>query len=203
MKIIAINGNALAGKDTFVEKVSHYNRVVGISTIDPVKKYYESIGWDGIKTSQDRKVLNILKRLWILGDIRIEDCRSPNEWVVRQCLKFEREGMHAVFVMVREFSEMTEIKEIGDTGFAGGVTLRIARDGLLIPPVELDFINSHPEGYLYDFTIINSTTDDENIPELENAASSFIKEVIVHKEGSHIMWNGVTYGKNKFNFQVF
>ena len=205
MKIIAINGNALAGKDTFVGKVSHYTRVACISTIDPVKKFYESIGWDGNKTAEDRKVLNIIKRMWILGKIRIEDCNNPNEWVTLQCLKFEREGIDAVFIMVREFSEMMEIKEIGDTGFGGGITLRIARDGLYVPPVELSFIESHPQEYRYDFTIINPTTYDLSIPELECAASMFLKEVIVHEGGTNLVWNPTAkkYEKNKFHFQVF
>ena len=173
MYVFAINGIALAGKDSFTQRVDE-NLIDGaatISTIDPVKEYYASIGWDGNKfLSEHRKVLNVIKKMWILGHIRIADCATPYAWVVKQCEKYQKAGYSAVFVMVREFDEMMKIKEIGDLHFSGGKTLRVVRNGLEVPLVEQEFIDSHPQDYMYDFTIMNPTTEDEDIPLLTIAA---------------------------------
>ncbi len=73
MIVVAINGIALAGKDSFANRVAavamrHKFQVATISTIDPIKEFYKQLGWDGVKTDTHRKNLNILKRVWIEAD---------------------------------------------------------------------------------------------------------------------------------------
>jgi len=175
MYIFAINGNAMAGKDSFTERVGKAmapDSVATISTIDPVKEYYRSIGWNGDKFDPaHRKVLNVIKGMWVRGDIRIAGCCTPYEWVIKQCLGYERSKAKAVFVMVREFPEMKKILDIGDIQFGGGRSIRVVRDGLEVPPVEQEFRDSHPKDYWYNFTIVNPTTDDPNILYLSEAAA--------------------------------
>ena len=195
MQVFAINGNALAGKDSFTMRVGQAcepDIVATISTIDPVKEYYKSIGWDGNKFDPiHRKILNTIKKMWILEHIRIADCSNPYEWVYKQCLGYERSRALAVFVMVREFEEMMKIVGIGNQFFSSGGTIRVVRDGLEVPPVELEFIQSHPEEYMYDYTIVNPTTDNMLLPNLTEAASLF-SEVIkygVVQDSSPLIWN--------------
>ena len=195
MQVFAINGNALAGKDSFTLRVAQAcepDIVPTISTIDPVKEYYKSIGWNGDKFDPvHRKILNTIKKMWILEHIRIAGCSNPYEWVYKQCYEYERKKALAVFVMVREFEEMMKIVGIGNQFFQGGCTVRVVRDGLEVPPVELEFIQSHPEEYMYDYTIVNPTTDDMTLPNLTEAAGRF-SEVLKYgaiEDPAHLIWN--------------
>ena len=195
MQVFAINGNAMAGKDSFTLRVAQAcdpQIAVTISTIDPVKEYYKSIGWNGDKFDPvHRKILNTIKKMWILEHIRIADCTNPYDWVCKQCKWYDDAKALAVFIMVREFEEMMKIVEIGKKYFNGGSTIRVVRGGLEVPPVELEFIQSHPEDYMYDYTIVNPTTDDETLPNLTEAAERFA-EVLkygVIEDPAHLIWN--------------
>jgi hypothetical protein len=195
MQVFAINGNAMAGKDSFTLRVAQAcdpKIAVTISTIDPVKEYYKSIGWNGDKFDPvHRKILNTIKKMWILEHIRIADCRNPYDWVCKQCKWYEDAKALAVFVMVREFEEMMKIVEIGKKDFNGGATIRVVRDGLEVPPVELEFIQSHPEDYMYDYTIVNPTTDNKELPNLMDAAMVFSNLLKYGnlEDGSPLIWN--------------
>ena len=61
--IIIINGTGGSGKDTFVEFVSKYNKVLNFSSVDKVKEIAKLIGWTGAKEEKDRKFLSDLKKL--------------------------------------------------------------------------------------------------------------------------------------------
>lgn len=174
MNIFAVNGVAKSGKDTFCNMVcklavKERKSVQIISTIDPIKKIYKNqFGWDGDK-SQDhhRKNLNSLKMIW-------KSCSNgPHNWTTDTLIGMEEEDVHSVFVMVREFEEMMDIVEIGMKHFKNCQTIQLIRLGLPIPPVEREFLNSHPDDYEYDWSIHNPTTVDPGIPLLHNAASTF------------------------------
>ena len=170
MKVLAINGVGGAGKDEFVRLVnqqSPWEDVLCISTIDPVKKFYKQLGWDGEKTPEHRRNLNTLKRIWI------EACNGPYEWTRGKILLADAKGVKVLFIMVREFSEMLSIVRLGKELVGNAATLQVIRPGLPIPPIEQEFLDSHPEDYKYDWTIMNYTTDDTFLTELNEKARTF------------------------------
>lgn len=171
MKVIAINGVSLAGKDTFVRLVSKHADadfcgVECISTIDPIKDFYSKLGWDGIKTPKHRKNLNLLKTMWS------ENCNGPLNWVKEQIWESERDNVAVLFIMVREFSEMVSIADLGQRMTGYGATMCVERSDLDIPPIEQDFLDSHPGDYRYDWVIDNPTCDGPLI-KLDRKAKAF------------------------------
>jgi len=174
MNIFAINGVAKSGKDTFCNMVETFaaledNSIRTISTIDPIKSIYtKHFGWDGDKyKDHHRKNLNTLKQVWI-------SCSNgPHNWTIQKLKELKEEGVDSVFIMVREYEEMMDIIGIGNDFFNGCKAIQIVRFGLPIPPVEKEFLLSYPDNYAYDWTIINPTTEDTEIPDLKSAAKSF------------------------------
>lgn len=61
--VLVINGQALAGKDTFVSAVSEHWPTMFAAIADAVKRVALQCGWDGGKTAEDRRFLSDLKCL--------------------------------------------------------------------------------------------------------------------------------------------
>lgn len=181
MHIFPINGNAMAGKDTFAGIMFKYTNSRCISSVDKVKEFYCKMGWDGIKTDLHRKNLNTLKYIWI------DACNGPYEWVTERCHKFKEEGVFAVFVMVREFEEMINYMAISKQYSDVGGTIRIIRPHISMPPIEKSFLDSHPDDYVYDFTIINPSTKDKTLPKLHKAAEAFATAAVTRT--TKLVWN--------------
>ena len=99
MKIFIVNGKGGAGKTSFEKMVveiaaAHNQKIAVLSTIDYVKDVAKSIGWDGTKTLENRRMLSDLKDLLT----RWND--SPHQSV---CNKIkELNGVDAVFIDSRE-----------------------------------------------------------------------------------------------------
>jgi hypothetical protein len=174
MIVICINGIARAGKDSFTERVKELLATEGktaltVSTIDPVKEVYKNFfGWDGIKTPECRKTLNILKLIWI------KTSDGPTRYL-NNVFKYHPNAA-IIFVMVREFDEMEKAKQLAKSMGITAYTLEITRDGLDVPPIEQEFLDSHPSDYKYDFTIHNPTVNTyPELPVLDAAALAFIK----------------------------
>jgi hypothetical protein len=140
-----------------------------ISTIDPIKEVYrEWFGWDGNKfLDHHRKNLNTLKMIWKSAS------NGPHRWTLEQLQDFDHQGIHSVFIMVREFEEMMDIVNIGKENFGNCQTIQLIRLGLPIPPVEREFLNSHPHDYEYDWSIHNPTTELNPQPLILSAAQFF------------------------------
>lgn len=166
--VICINGTAYAGKDTFAQLVLDCDGISGkvVSTIDPVKKLYtEFFGWDGKKTQEHRKNLNIIKNIWR------EVSNGPVEWTREEVQKAYNKGYNVLFVMVREFEEMMKTVALCDELDTPVITLNVVRPGIDIPPIEQEFLDSHPEEYEYDITVLNPTVADfPNVPILQGQA---------------------------------
>lgn len=180
MIVICINGISRAGKDTFVsyvDGIAHEYKinVESISTIDPVKKVYrEFFGWDGEKTPEHRKNLNVLKNIWR------ETSNGPINYINKLLVDLFSENTHIVFVMVREFEEMEQIKLLGNSLDFPSFTLAVDRPDIEIPPIEQDFILSHPKGYTYDFMANNPTTSFfPDCPQLRNESQRFWDSIVV------------------------
>lgn len=176
MKIFCINGIALAGKDSFAGRVCAYPKIHGkiISTIDPIKNIYKSFfGWDGNKTEQDRKNLNTLKNIWV------EVCDGPIKWTRFEIRKAEYSRVNCLFVMVREFEEMSKIQRLGIAMGFPTYSLEVTRDGLPIPPIEQEFLDSHPKEYKYAISIHNPTVETFPVlPQLDIAVKGFVEEYL-------------------------
>lgn len=177
MAVFCINGIALSGKDSFVNRVKEklmwqeeYKAVECISTIDPVKELYTQwFGWDGVKTPEHRKNLNVLKQIWI------STSNGPLMWTQDQIIRFEQRGFTFLFVMVREFSEMQATKELAISMGLKSYTVEVIRPGVDIPPIEQEFLDSHPVGYEYDIIIHNPTVDTfPNLPHLDAEVDKFL-----------------------------
>lgn len=185
MKVFAINGISLAGKDTFCNFVSEscdMGKIVTISTIDPIKNFYSDLGWNGIKSDMHRSNLNILKQMWI------SNCNGPHEWTIKKLKELQSLGVEIAFVMVREFDEMMDVVEIGKKYFSHGQTIQIIRHGLPIPKIEQEFLDSHPKDYQYNWTIVNPNTMIPEIPKLALAAKAFYS-LSSSGLGADLVWN--------------
>ena len=66
MKIVAINGYAGSGKDTFVQMCQKIRpqKIYNVSMVDAVKREAVSFGWHGEKTDDARRFLSDLKDAW-------------------------------------------------------------------------------------------------------------------------------------------
>ena len=209
MRVYAINGVSLSGKDTFCKMVAdqlarelcndpnmtqvqmiHYYgyKTAVISTIDPVKEIYTNFfGWDGTKTPEHRKNLNTLKLIWISAS------DGPSNWLRNTLSELKESDIEMVFVMVREYDEMMNAQNIGMDVCGHAETIQLVRHGIPIPPVEQEFLDSHPEHYVYDWTIINPTVDTApDIPKLQMASKTFI-ELSKTKTPLHnpVVWNPI------------
>ena len=117
VKVFAINGISLSGKDSFCERVRrHISDAFTLSTIDPIKEVYTNFfKWNGVKTDKDRKNLNTLKLMWI------DVADGPTNWLrdqlhaVKQLSTMQSNSPCFVFVMVREFDELMNVLSLGDT----------------------------------------------------------------------------------------
>lgn len=108
MKIFIVNGRGGAGKTSFEKMVveiaaAHNQKIAVLSTIDYVKDIAKSIGWDGTKTLENRRMLSDLKDLLT----RWND--SPHQSV---CNKIkELDDVDAVFIDSREPADIQRFIE--------------------------------------------------------------------------------------------
>ncbi len=164
MKIFIVNGKSGAGKTTFEHLVAEHggtNNIVIYSTITPVKIIANSFGWDGTKTSKDRKMLSDLK------DLLTEWNDIPYK---RVCEVIEHSKIHnkeAIFIDCREPEEIARfVKDFGAT------TIYVDRKD------HVGETNNHAdanvENYNYDIVIYN----DDGLAELFNKAKDFYEREI-------------------------
>lgn len=104
--VIAINGVGGVGKDTFCEYCANiadeYQILVkNISSVDQIKEIATILGWDGGKTTKDRKMLSDLK------DLSTEYNDGPFEWIKYNILKLDYD---VLFVHIREIEEIDKVK---------------------------------------------------------------------------------------------
>lgn len=174
IKVICINGISCAGKDTFIDLVERSIGKVNVrrmSTIDPIKELYSDFfKWNGEKTPQDRTNLNALKNMWR------DTCNGPINYVKDYLNEFSIFSIGYLFVMVREFEEMNDIKKVAKDNGNAAYTLKVTRDLTDIPEVEQKFLDSHPKDFEYDIIINNPTTSTyPYLPILQCGVSDFLK----------------------------
>ena len=153
--IVVINGVGGSGKDTFVEYVSKYNKVLNFSSVDKVKEIAKLIGWDGKKEEKDRKFLSDLKRLTTeYNDMSFKSIKEKVD-------EFNQNDDEIMFIHIREPEEIKRaVLEFN------AKTLLIKRDD--INKITSNYSDASVENYNYDYIINNTTLDN-----LENQAKNF------------------------------
>lgn len=108
--VLAINGMARSGKDSFAEfsieqltSMENFSDVSGsnISSVDKVKELFTLMGWNGEKDDKSRKGLSDLKDLWT----------EYNDGPFREILKYVMDSPSSIiFVHIREPKEIDKLK---------------------------------------------------------------------------------------------
>ena len=148
--IIVINGQGGCGKDTICEIVGKHYTIINISSIDPIKRAANYLGWDNVKNDKSRKFLHELKMLstwyndysmqYILGEINF----------------FLNMSMHKImFIHMREPKEIDRLKSLCDYNIE---TLLIKRGDDRVFGNEAD---DEVNNYTYDYVYMNDKSLDE------------------------------------------
>lgn len=162
MKIFYMNGIGTSGKDQFLDFVEGFADITRTSTVDKVKEIaIEKFGWDGVKDEKGRKLLASIRYAW--GEYNDGPVKEVGK-LIRKCKS------DALFVMVREFSEMMKMKRL-----YGGETIVMIRPGIEVGPTEQQFLDEVPTDYSYDYAIRNCF----DLKYLEGIAETFVKRRIL------------------------
>lgn len=104
--VIVINGKGGVGKDTCVDAVARRYVVLNCSSITPIKKAAEMLGWDyGDKSDKARKFLSDLKTL------SSEFNNFPFAYLLNKYAWFmATESIDVMFVHIREPEEIAKFK---------------------------------------------------------------------------------------------
>lgn len=117
--VIVINGAGGVGKDTLCDYAHQRFLTRNVSSIDPVKKVARTIGWNGEKTPEARRLLSELKR------IMTEYNDAPTAYLLEQYRQFIHSGDNILFCHIREPEEIDKFKSKIHTSL---VTLLIERN---------------------------------------------------------------------------
>ena len=157
--IIIINGTGGCGKDTFIELVSKYNRVLNVSSVDKVKEIASYAGWTGGKEEVDRKFLSDLKRL------TTEYNDMSFKYIQEKVSEFRNSDLEVMFIHIREPEEIERAKNA-----FGAEALLIRRVGL--SSITSNYSDANVENYTYDYIIENSTLEN-----LDKEALNFVRNL--------------------------
>lgn len=176
LKVYIINGVPMSGKSQFCDFCIEYLNKRGaygisISTVSLVKAIASAVGWDGIKSPEDRKFLSDLKK--ILTDWNDVPYKSTVDAIMQDYTKLRNFGVSEdkilFFVHCREPEEIEKFVER-----LGAKTILVRRE-----EVEgLQQSNTSDEGvfdYEYDYTIENSG----DLDDLYNKAMKFIDSQLI------------------------
>ena len=176
MKVYVINGVPMSGKSQFCNFCIEYLNKRGaygisISTVSLVKAIASAVGWDGIKSPEDRKFLSDLKK--ILTDWNDVPYKSTVDAIMQDYTKLRNFGVSEdkilFFVHCREPEEIEKFVER-----LGAKTILVRREEV----EELQQSNDSDEfvfNYEYDYTIDNSG----DLDDLYSKAMNFINSQLI------------------------
>lgn len=176
MKVYIINGVPVSGKNQFCDFCIEYLNKRGaygisISTVSLVKAIASTVGWDGIKSPEDRKFLSDLKKL--LTDWNDIPYKSTVDAIMQDYTKLRSFGVSEdkilFFIHCREPEEIKKFVER-----LGAKTILVRREEV----EELQQSNDSDEfvfNYEYDYTIENSG----DLDDLYNKAMNFINSQLI------------------------
>lgn len=172
VKVYIVNGYPRSGKDSFVDYCLKRLGAVGnkMSTVDEIKKFAKSLGWNGEKTPESRFYLSELKRI-------TDDWLDASNYLIDQKIKFikaeaDAYGMnYDLFVLFIHCREPIKIKEIVKKYAAK--TIFINREEKKLQSVSNES-DACVEQISYDYTIENNGT----LEELRKKAETFVENII-------------------------
>ena len=177
LKVYIINGVPMSGKSQFCDFCIEYLNKRGaygisISTVSLVKAIASAVGWDGIKSPEDRKFLSDLKK--ILTDWNDVPYKSTVDAIMQDYTKLRNFGVSEdkilFFVHCREPEEIEKFVER-----LGAKTILVRREEV----EELQQSNDSDEfvfNYEYDYTIDNSG----DLDDLYSKAMNFINSQLIN-----------------------
>jgi guanylate kinase len=158
-KIFVINGFPQSGKDTFINMCSKYATVYSFSSVDRVKMALSILGWNGVKTPEQRKALSDLK------DMSTNLFDGPVKYIKDMVSTVPVDEDCLIFIHAREIPELQRYeKELG------AETILIRRD--IHAPIT-NHADANVEDYYYTYIINNNST----LAQLEERVKSFIQTV--------------------------
>ena len=159
-KIVVINGTGGSGKDTFVQYVSKYARVVNFSSVDKVKEVARLVGWDGGKTEKDRKFLSDLKAL------TSEYNDMPFRSVAEKVEEFRCSDNQIMFIHIREPENIQ--RAVNEFGAYSLLVKRLGQANIMS-----NYSDANVDNYEYNYIIENDTLED-----LDKKARDFAHEIL-------------------------
>lgn len=165
-EVVILNGSGGVGKDTFCKLVNKYALVTHCSSVDEVKYFARTMGWNGTKTEKDRKFLSDLKALLTRYNDRPFNYLSM---IVKKFLSNKVEEI--LFIDIREPAEIDRAKRAFNAK-----TLLITNKN--VPVITSNSSDACVLNYFYDFVIHN----DGDISTFDLAAKNFVEELRSHEE---------------------
>lgn len=105
-KVIVINGKGGCGKDTLIDGLKDYYRILNVSSIDRIKDIARQCGWVGTKDNKSRAFLSELKRLCIdFNDLPLSEMLTKYK-------QFKDDNNELMFVHIREGVEIDKFKKV-------------------------------------------------------------------------------------------
>lgn len=184
-EILIINGSGGVGKDTFVDKLSRYAKVIHTSIVNPTKELAKKIGWNGGKTEKDRKFLSDMKML-------IDEYNDANYLQMRKLMQDFRDGRIDAEILCIDMREKAQIERAKEE--FGAKTVLVTRAS--VPLITSNIADKGVFDIEYDYHIKN----DGSLLDLDDAANNFIKELKTVKY-KKVIYVSHPYGGNEKNLQ--
>ena len=162
-KIIIINGTGGSGKDSFVNIIAKYKKVVNYSTITKIKDIAVQLGWDSsFKNEKDRKFLSDLKQLSInYNDLPYFDTLK----IIDEFLKTDKD---ILFIHIKEIAEIKKLLNHYEKNFL--ITLLIKRTNY--DNIVSNNSDKNVDNFKYDYVIYNDTLE-----KFEKEAQMFLQNI--------------------------
>ena len=159
-KIVIINGQGGAGKDTFINFCGKYTQrtVCNISSVAPIKEVAKMLDWNGEKDKKGRKLLSDLKR------VSKEYNNFPVKYMLYSIKRSIKDyGNPLIFLHIREIDEITEIKEI----LSESIALIVIKD--------MDKHGNNSDDDVYNYNYDHIVYNNWSLENLEHQACLFVK----------------------------
>ena len=163
-EILIINGMGGVGKDTFVNCLKNYAKVMHISIVDIVKSAATNLGWNGEKDEKSRRFLSDLK-------VAIDRYNDANyEYVKTVVEQFKTdallEGYEILCIDMREKEQVYKAKKD-----FGARSVLVVRDS--VKNITSNIADAGVFSMDYDVVIKNNSTIDD----LNKAAGQFVSDL--------------------------
>lgn len=161
-EILIINGSGGVGKDTFVDKLSIYAKVIHTSIVNPTKELAKKIGWNGGKTEKDRKFLSDMKVL-------IDEYNDGNYNQMKALMQDFRDGKFDAEILCIDMREKHQIERAKEE--FGAKTVLVTRKA--VPHITSNIADKGVFDIEYDYHIENDGT----LYDLDKKAQEFVQKL--------------------------